>query len=302
MRPHVFVRSREAFMFPTLTRREGVRREKERVFSALLALAALLVGLLLIPMAAQAGVILPAARYRQDLDLPGPDVHRFVPGNLSYTHTYDGRGYVNASLTSTGGALPFSSLDLKLSGHSPNGINVIASAALTYYWTVDQVFGDPYFGTIPVLIKTRGWVSSSGHGDADVGDDFNATASFSFPAATDIHRANLAPSPSHLDGFDSFDDSYRRFVGLEELFWVSLSVRVQGVANDGGELSLSAYVDPLMVIDPAFSRAGDFRLRFSDGIGPVSIPPPIIPEPATWWLLGTGLIALLVRVKRRHRT
>lgn len=73
----------------------------------------------------------------------------------------------------------------------------------------------------------------------------------------------------------------------------------------------SAFVDPYIIIDPAFARVDrnylqNYALTFSDGAGNVApagfVPPPgAVPEPAAWALLITGF-GLTGAAARRRRT
>ena len=76
-----------------------------------------------------------------------------------------------------------------------------------------------------------------------------------------------------------------------------LTMTLQVVANTNvdptGPDSSSAFIDPIITIDPSFARINEFRLAFSDGVGnsPIAVPlPAALPLFATI-LAGGGLIA-----------
>ncbi len=72
------------------------------------------------------------------------------------------------------------------------------------------------------------------------------------------------------------------------------SLRKRGT---GGFGSFSAFIDPLVSIDPAFSRAGEFTLYVSPGAGGFVA---AVPEPQTYALLLAGM-AVVVSIARRRR-
>lgn len=60
----------------------------------------------------------------------------------------------------------------------------------------------------------------------------------------------------------------------------------------------SAWIDPYIFIDPAFARAGDYRIAVSGGVGNAPPPSDAVPEPATWELMLAGFAGLGM-VRRR---
>lgn len=245
----------------------------------------------LAPMIAQAVPISAASFYEEVTAYP---IEKFghSEGTLTLQESIQGRGSVDGWAKTTGGALPTASIDFYLSGHFPNGINGRAIATTSYSWLIEQIGGAPYYSTVPVIVTTKGDVSYEAVGDVDIGFLY-AKAGFNWLSQYSEFKADLTNADGG-SGNMSFDESFKKFVGIGNIYSVGLTAWGHADADDGESIHFSAYVDPLIIIDPTFARASDFRVVFSEGIGP-------IPLPATAWLFGSGLLGLVGATRRNRK-
>jgi hypothetical protein len=213
---------------------------------------------------------------------PGFFTIKYVEGTVERSDSIIGAGSLNGSASTSGSVLPMASFDLSLEGQGI-GINGGAYAALTYYWGVEQIAGAPYGSLIPVKISTAGSVSGSTSGDATIGYLY-AKVILGWGGSFEADLTNQT-------GAESFNKEFTKNVYKDTQYSFGLIVRGEGWAEDGGSVNIGGYVDPIIVIDPDWSRAGDFKLVFSAGISgqPSSA---AVPEPATVLLLGSGLAAI----------
>lgn len=240
------------------------------------------------PIIAQA-VPVPAAGFYEEVTAYPIEKFGYNPGTLTIQESIAGRGSAEGYAKTTGGLLPTASMDFHLTGHDPYGINGRAIAKTGYYWSIEQVGGAPYYATVPVMVTTSGSVSYDAVGDVKIGYLY-AEAGFNWLSSYGAFKADLtnAVGPS---GTENFDQSFKKFVGIGNVYSVGLTAWGHAEADDGESIHFSAYVDPLIVIDPSFSRASDFRVVFSEGIGAVPLPPTI-------WLFGSGLLGLISIARR----
>jgi hypothetical protein len=66
------------------------------------------------------------------------------------------------------------------------------------------------------------------------------------------------------------------------------------------DISVSAFADPSIYIDPTFALANEFSVVVSDGV-PNPAPSPV-PEPSSFILLMTGVLGLLNASRRLRRS
>lgn len=203
-------------------------------------------------------------------------------------------GYVRT----TGGSLPQAegALTMQAIG-SPTRVMFGSFSARVYYeWRIEQVGGDPFSGPIPVDVHTRGGVDSSVTTGASI-DNLWAQAKITLPDAPSEYHAAVGCSKGNCTyGPISFDDAFSGNAQPDTTYVVVLTALGSGnVSADRAVLSMSAWVDPTIVISPGFERAGDFRLVFSEGILPV-------PEPSELAMLIAGGGVMLFTVGRRRRS
>lgn len=202
-------------------------------------------------------------------------------------------GYVST----TGGALPRAEggITMEAIGNPGRDMAGSFSARVYYEWRVEQVGGDPYGGLIPIDVRTRGHVDSSVTYGASIYNLW-AQADIELPGAPPgAHSARGCVKGDCTYGPLSFDHAFSGLAVPGTTYVVELEALGSGhVGVDGAVLSMSAWVDPTIVISPGFERAGDFRIVFSEGILPV-------PEPAELTMLATGGAILAIAVGRRRR-
>ena len=202
-------------------------------------------------------------------------------------------GYVRT----TGGALPRAegALTMEAIGNPTRIMFGSFSARVYYEWRIEQVGGDPYSGPIPIDVHTRGAVDSSVTYGASI-DNLWAQAKITLPDAPSEYHAAVGCSKGDCTyGPISFDDAFSGTALPDTTYVVILTALGSGnVSANRAVLSMSAWVDPTIVISPGFDRAGDFQIVFSEGILPV-------PEPSELAMLIAGGGALLFTVRRRRR-
>ena len=209
----------------------------------------------------------------------------YKEGTVEWSESILGQGSLIGSATTRGMVLPMANIDLALAGLE-YGITGCARASIYYFWAVEQIGGDPYYGKIPVHITTAGSVSRTASGSVGLGYLY-AKVSFGWdPWSYTNYEADLTGET----GTESFNEEFTRKVYKDTQFIVGLLVQ-GGATNafNGGTVNMSGYVDPIFVIDPTWDRAKDFKLVFSEGISPQPQP---VPEPATLLLIASGLMGL----------
>ncbi len=250
-------------------------RVLRRGLPALLAVIFVLVA----PPGRAAPVILPDGSFYEEISVLGE--HWFSdntrPETVAMSQSFGpsgGRGSATGSAWTTAGVLPTASIDLTLVG-TGGSVNGRAIAMIGYFWTVEQIAGAPYFSEVPVNVTTHGSVSRQSVGPVVAGGELYARAGFDWLGSLSTFEADLCEPFPCLDGSESFDRTFRKFVGIGPSYFVGLTVWGHLEAGAGGTVHLAGDVDPDIEIDPEFARAADFRLRFSAGIGPAPVPLPL---------------------------
>lgn len=198
-----------------------------------------------------------------------------------------GTGMVLAS----GGALPRveGALSFSANGNPTTSLFGQFYARVYYEWTVEQVGGDPFTGTVPIDVHTRGAIERSANTGAKV-QNLWAQASIDLPGTglpSEHHLARGCIAFICTPGGASFDDSFTGQATPDSVYHVTLLVLGNGYLEaDKSAFTMSGWVDPQITIAPDFARRDDFRLVFSSGVLAV-------PEPSTAWLGLGGLLALL---------
>lgn len=218
-----------------------------------------------------------------------------TPETLSGSALYPGYAYVSGWATTVGGTLPSASglVNLTVDTDYPNAIFAGIYARVDYYWAVEQLGGDPYAGSVPIDVRARGGLDSSLFGNAGTGILF-AEALIPLPGTAGSHMVNACTTSPCTTGPMSFDHSFTGMAVIDHVYPVTLTASGSGGAGYvGSTITLSAWVDPIIQISPTFDRRNDFRLVFSNGVSP-------IPEPASAWLAGAGLLGLVGWLRPRR--
>lgn len=202
----------------------------------------------------------------------------------------------SASVRTLGGALPLAEGRISYTATANPTTSLFGSfeARIYYEWTVERVGGDPFAGTVPIVVRTRGAIERVSNTYGKV-QHLWARAKIVLPDTGRASDSHVAPGctsfvcgPEHA----SFDDTFRGAATPGASYSVTLDAKGQGyLGADGGSFSIGAWVDPRIEIAPDFDRRDDFRLVFSEGVTPV-------PEPASAALLAAGLAVLLVSGRR----
>jgi hypothetical protein len=234
--------------------------------------------------------------------LPPPDGGVTIATNNGTVFNEEGSGPTSGTYTGVGqagaGTLALNPEPF-LSGSASNsaGGNVHAVTGLDYYFEI--------VGPDDVVVPTSvsGVLFATGSGDDYIAD-----------AIASIYVGNVHEGPFQLGACSAFSaavgclsggsvadgDSLVPFDTL-----LSLNSNTQYDFNLFTNISVnsgsgSAYIDPMITIDPNFSLLNpDYTLLLSQGVGNS---PGGVPEPATWamMLLGIGAVGATLRTARRR--
>lgn len=218
--------------------------------------------------------------------------HLGSPETVHIAESWAGGFTAIGSATTEGGVVPRASFNLQLIGSGAQGdfLTVRAVAHVWYAYMIVQDAGDPFFGNVPVLISTKGYVSGASFGGAQIGYLFT-DATFNWMGSSSRFAADL----TNATGERSFDQSFRKFLTPGTEYLVGLRAWGQAEVETGEMAEMTGWVDPTFVIDPSWSRAADFSIHFSAGVGPV------VPEPSTSALLGLGIALIAGRTRARRQ-
>jgi hypothetical protein len=116
-------------------------------------------------------------------------------------------------------------------------------------------------------------------------------------------RSTACAPPERFPGGDCAGDPFEATLDAAGFPGAVFTVTLEASASGGpapstvGSLAASAFVDPVVAIDPGFARRDEFRLRFSDGVNPVPEP-----DPSAGVLAGVAALVALIRSSARART
>lgn len=198
---------------------------------------------------------------------------------------------------------------------SPIGSHASAQASFTYFFNVIANSANPLV-SVPVLITGTFALSANGDAHADghlsfydnVGGLYNISMSCRL---SDPCLPPIADQPNTFDyqvssGSKSYDFSAYGALGYNPLTGFGTGgITLTASANAGwdgfGTNSASAFIDPVITIDPVFvaSHPG-YSLVVSDGVG--NSLTSAVPESAEWVLMAAGLALLSARGQRRFRS
>lgn len=185
----------------------------------------------------------------------------------------------------SGNPLPTVSAMAQVRGFLPAGqMELVESyASLTYNFRVE---GGPRFSVVPLQITVH--LKVTGNTPNGLGDSNRAVVNINhydfILQADDIH--------DRVDGTFAFDV----FSGHDNFIALSAFATTTSDYNQNS----SAFVDPVIAIDPVFAAAhpGVYSLLFSPGIGNGA--PANVPEPASALGLGLGMVTLTTLARRRR--
>ena len=202
-------------------------------------------------------------------------------------------GPVVVSSSSYGGSDPSVSSTTRISGNPANYAQqeMYSTSLIEYDFEIDG----PANGYSVIDIAATGGVSSNSNsiqGDAYFAVD---SASHVTPVNTNLSFfANSCASGDCSSGSFSVNQSFIAANNLE--YGVELLATTGGLVDYA--FLANAFVDPTIQLDPSDSSAD--TLIFSPGLGiPNSSNPSPVPEPSTLILLGSGVMTLATKIRRR---
>ncbi|MFO1318705.1 MAG: hypothetical protein U1F52_03740 [Burkholderiales bacterium] len=165
-----------------------------------------------------------------------------------------------------------------------------AQAALVFSFRVDG----PSSEAIPILVTGTVRASSTA-GPASYAEAFIARSDGFAPFLDTMLLACVGTDPECLDTGTQEKTgtlSYSVTANVEQTIYLHAFADARGARGAG---FISAFADPVVVVDPTFAGASEYTISFSPG---VSAP---VPEPGGWLLTGLGLGVLAWRgTRRRH--
>jgi len=237
------------------------------------------------PTWASALTVLQPTRFDEVLD----DVYRGSPAEPESIEIVidDGQGHAIEHAATTGGALPTAEVTITANSFE----SAHASARVEFQFAVEQIIAGPLV-LVPILV--------TGAGDAAVSvEGTDGAIAFSRIAVTGAGetRTTACAPPENWGGAElCVGDPFAVMLHVPTLPGGVLTVTIEAFASggpgpSGGSLAASAWVDPIVAIDPAFARRDEFRLVFSEGVNPV-------PEPS----MGAGALAAIAAIAPLART
>lgn len=255
-------------------------------------------GLLLESMPASAELIrLSPSIFSEEISVPliTKKGDTTTPESISLIVNDDWHSIDGASKTTGGSFLSVHSRFAMSIGITPwNPYSGGAATDLSYYWAITQTGGAPYSGTVPVIIHTAGYVDYYGLSDGGGVGNLFADATFYLIGSThgytpsDTKAMPAIDSGYFVPGKYSFNKTFTADIVLDRENRIDLRAYGSGaVWKANGSFAFEAYVDPTIIIDPAFDRKDDFRIIFSNGVSAVPLPSSLtLMLPGILWLAG----------------
>ena len=195
-----------------------------------------------------------------------------------------------ASATPSPGATASASATYSTSG--PNSSEVYAY--VSYYF---EVFG-PAGVQVPIIVSASSAFTTSattvqGYETGDllltvtIGNQPQSTAA----CVAVNYRGAACTVPSSFSVNEAFTTSSNILNQIQ----LSLITIVNAGIEAGSSAAITGYIDPVVTIDPAFARAGEFTLLFSAGVG--NLPPTSVDEPSSRASLAAGITLLLLALR-----
>jgi hypothetical protein len=234
-----------------------------------------------------ASVVCAVAMPVHAASLPSPSTSVFcsVEGNtfMNPTHCEFGGfpGVASSAVADIALSIPHA---LATASTPTNGVLGAGASATVLYWF--QVVGPTVGERVPILMDASLVTQATAESKA-------------------LARLIVNTTSGTFEGFQACTDdtcdgtSFSETISLSVLSGstqdsLTLYAEAQARLNQFAHEQAVATADPYIYIDPTFPNAHLYSVVVSPGIG--NAPPPPIPEPAAFYLMGAGLLALAVRM------
>ena len=213
-----------------------------------------------------------------------------TPETLLLNQTIEDVGSASGFAATTGGVRPRAEVQMNIAMASAMfaSASQVASAAIRYYWAIEQVGGIPYGDRVPVELDTRALTAYTLDTALNYGLTMRATAFFDV-ADEGTTTFTLAPClPKCNPGTDS--DSFHEILHVNATPNLANRIQLDAVITASlfrdTSLDAVAWVDPIITISPDFDRRDDFRIVYSSYVDPVPLPlPALLFASAIPWLI-----------------
>jgi hypothetical protein len=225
-----------------------------------------------------------------------------LPGSTFVQCSADGNSSFHSTECTVGGFTGVPSYAFASAGLSPTpfaGVQVSsppagafgagAGATSFYYF---QVTGGNAGDVVPILIDVRLEASSTSESSAF------ARALIYTSGEGQTHVEEVCANPTDTcESTPVFESLSFLAVSGYTLNSVTLYAQATATATHFSDESARAYADPYIYIDPRFPNASAYGITVSPGVGNAPVASPV-PEPETYWLVGSALGALVLSRRR----